>query len=356
MWYKQRFFKIATAILLVLLIVYLAMQILPILRAILGIILILLLPTVFAGILYYIFRPTRDFLENKKVPRVIAIIIIFFIIFVFLSFMFIFIWPFISQQIAEFTATPKEKIKAVENKTLNIMNLFNVASLSQEQLKQTLSFYVKQFISFLTSNLFFTISSIAQIATYIVVTPFILFYLLKDDHLMSLEFFKTISDKHKNRVRKILNDIDKTLSTYIIGQVVVAVFVGFLIFIGYWVAGLPYALLLAWFAFVFNLIPFCGPILSTIPALFIGLSHSPLMGIKVICVVIIVHLLDINLISPKIVGQRLQIHPVIIILLLVASFSLLGLLGAFLITPLYAVVRVLFWDLYNMKNEFVKEE
>jgi len=355
MWYKQKFFKIATAIILVLLIVYLSMQILPIIQSIVSIILTLLLPTVFAGVLYYIFRPLRDFLENKKIPRTIAIILIFFVIALFLSFMIIFIWPFISQQITEFTTTPKEKIKAVENKTLNIMNIFNVNSLSQEQLRETLSYSIQQFINFMTRNLLVTISSIAQIATYIIVTPFILFYLLKDDHQISLEVFKVASDKHKTNLRKILADIDKTLSTYISGQVVVAFFVGFLIFIGYWLAGVHYALLLAWFAFAFNLIPFCGPFISTIPALFIGLSQSPLMGVKVICVVIIVHLLDINLISPKIVGTRLNIHPVTIILLLIASFSLLGLLGAFLITPLYAVIRTLFWDLYDMNTEVDEE-
>lgn len=351
MWYNQRFFKITTAAILVLLIIYLSLQILPIIQTVMGIILTLLLPTLFAGLLYYIFRPLRDFLESKKLPRTVCIILIFLIIALSLSFLFFFIWPFISQQITEFTNTPKEKIQAVENKTLNIMNLFNFNSLSQEQLREALGSYIQLFINFVTSNIFVAISSLAQIATYIIVTPFILFYLLKDDHLISLEIIKMTSDNHKNTVKKILRDLDNTLSIYISGQIVVSVFVSLLIFVGYWAIGLHYALLLAWFAFVFNLIPFCGAIISTIPALFIGLSQSSLMGFKVICVVVIVHLLDVNLISPKVVGHRLQIHPVTIILLLVASFSLFGLLGAFLITPLYAMLRTLIWDLFELKNE-----
>jgi predicted PurR-regulated permease PerM len=355
MWYKQEFFKIATAAILVLLIFYLSLQILPLIQTTMGIILTLVLPVIFAGIIYYIFRPLRDFLESKKVPRFLTIILIFLIIALALSFLFFFIWPFISQQITEFTNTPKEKIKAVENKTLNIMNLFNFNSLSQEQLREMLGYYIQQSITFITSNIFVAISSIAQIASYIVVTPFILFYLLKDDHLMSYEVIKMTSDKHKDIVKKILRDIDTTLSVYISGQIVVSIFVSILIFIGYWLAGVHYALLLAWFAFIFNLIPFCGPIISTIPALFIGLSQSSLMGFKVVCVVIIVHLLDINLISPKIVGNRLQIHPVTIILLLVASFSLFGLLGVFLITPVYAMLRTLTWDFYQLKKERDRE-
>jgi len=144
--------------------------------------------------------------------------------------------------------------------------------------------------------------------------------------------------------------VDEILSVYISGQVLIAFIVGLLIFIGYWAIGLNYAFLLALLAFVFNLIPFCGPFISTIPALFIGLADSPLMAIKVIAVVLMVHLLDLNLISPRIVGQRLNIHPVTVILLLVASLSVFGLVSLFIITPLYAVLKVLIQDYYFAKR------
>lgn len=347
MWYKQKFFKIASAIILLLLIAYLSILILPLLHAVLNVIITILLPTIFAAVLYYIFRPLREYLENKGMPRLAAIAVIFILLVLFLSILIVFIWPFISQQIENFTKTPKEKLESVENRTIDFLYRYQLTSLTKEELRDNVYYYMSQTINFLSSNILTTISSVAQIATYIIVTPFLLFYFLKDDHQMSLELFKATPEKHKDKVRKVVNDIDKTLATYISGQVVVAFFVGFCIFIGYWLIGIHYALLLAFFAFVFNLIPFCGPFISTIPALFIGLSQSPWMGVKVILIVITVHLLDVNLISPKIVGQRLNISPITIILLLIASFSLLGLLGVFLITPLYAVARTLIWDLYD---------
>lgn len=349
MWYKTRFFKISTAILLVLLIIYLGSSILPVIKSLLSLLLTLFLPTVFAVLLYYIFRPTRNFLEKKKVPTVVAILIIFLIIATILSIIILYIWPFISRQIGEFTLVPKEKIKEVENKTLSFIDLFNVFSLPKEQLKDLLSTYLGKIVSYLSNNIISTIGSIAQIATYIAITPFILFYLLKDDHHMALDLYKLIPSKNKEQVEELLIEIDATLANYIQAQILVALFVGVLIFIGYWVIGLHYPVLLAFFAFVFNLIPFCGPFISTIPALLIGLSQSPWMCFKVICVVILVHLIDMNLISPKLVSYRLNIHPVIIILLLLASFSLFGLLGVFLITPIYAVLKTLTLKLYAMK-------
>lgn len=356
MWYKQRFFKISVAIILILLILYLSTLILPFLKSILSVIVTILLPTIFAWVFYYIFRPLRQYLEYRGVPRLAAIGIIFVIMALTLTFLIIFIWPFVSQQISEFAATPREKIEEVENRTLNIISKFNFTSMSEQQIKDYLYYYIKEMITFLTQNFATMISSIAQIATFIVVTPFILFYLLRDDHQMALEIYKATPEKHKERLRKLFHDIDSTMSTYIIGQVVVAFLVGFLVFIGYWLIGLPYALLLACIAFVFNLIPFCGPIFATIPAFFIGLSQSNMQAFNVILVVIVVHLLDVNLISPKIVGERLNIYPITIILLLVASFSLFGLLGVFLITPAYALLRTIIHDMYEMQTAPLLEE
>ena len=93
------------------------------------------------------------------------------------------------------------------------------------------------------------------------------------------------------------------------------------------------------------------PIISTIPALFIGLETSPWMAVKVIAVVITVHLFDLNLISPRVVGQRLNIHPITIVFLLIVSLSLFGVVGMFVITPLYADLRVLFFELYGKRRK-----
>jgi predicted PurR-regulated permease PerM len=344
------------AIILILVILYLSILILPFFKIALSVVVTLLLPTVFAWVFYYIFRPLRQYLEYRGVPRIGAIGIIFVILAMILTFLIIFLWPFVSQQISEFAATPREKIEEVENRTISLLSRFNFTAMSQQDIKDYMYYYMGEFINFVTKNFATMISSLAQIATYIVVTPFILFYLLRDDHLMALELHKATPEKHKERVRKLINDVDTTMSTYIIGQVVVAFFVGFLVFIGYWLIGLPYALLLACIAFVFNLIPFCGPIFATIPAFFIGLSQSSVQAFNVILVVIVVHLLDVNLISPKIVGERLNIYPITIILLLVASFSLFGLLGVFLITPAYALLRTVMWDMYEMKSAPILEE
>lgn len=349
MWIKQKFFKISVGILIILLIIFLFIQLNPIFSFIFKFIETLLLPLIIAGVLYYILRPLCQFLERKQIPRVLSIGIIYLLFFGLVAFAITYIWPYISEQFSELYSFPKEKLKEFENKTVDIMNLFNFTSMTNEQLRQALMFYLRKFTTLITENLTFTISSVATIASYFIITPFILYYFLKDDRKMSASLLNTAPRSYKKISKTILNDIDYTLSSYITGQVMVSIIVSILIFFGYWAIGLHYAFLLALIAFLFNLIPFGGPIISTIPALFIGLGISPFMGFKVIAVVAFVHLLDLNLISPRIVGPRLQIHPITIILLLVASLATLGFLGLFLIIPIYAVLKVIITDIYELK-------
>jgi predicted PurR-regulated permease PerM len=121
-----------------------------------------------------------------------------------------------------------------------------------------------------------------------------------------------------------------------------------MLFIGYLIIGLDYALILSLIAIVFTTIPFVGPFLAIAPAILVALSNSPFMVLKVVIVFIIVQQMESNFISPQIIGQRLNIHPLTIILLLLVAGSLYGLIGLILATPLYALSKVLIENLYKI--------
>lgn len=349
MWYNQHFFKTALSVLLIFLIVYLGYQLFPLFASAFQFITTLFFPVFIAGVFYYIFRPIMRYFDRKKVSRYFAVALIYLCLLICISIIISLVWPYIAKQVVEFSSFPTEKLKEVENKTVDIMNLFNFYSLSHDQLRDLLLYYLQKITAWISGGFFNNIASVTKVATYFVVTPFILFYFLKDDKQMYQKFMKFVPADYKDRFKKVLGDIDETLSSYISGQVLVAIIVGFLILIGYLLIGLDYAVVLALIAFVFNLIPFGGPIISTVPALLIGLAQSPFMAFKVIIVISVVHLLDLNLISPRVVGTRLNVHPVTIILLLVASISLFGFLSLFFIIPLYAVLKSLSLDLWEEK-------
>lgn len=349
MWYNKKFFKGAISVLLVLLIFFLGFHLFPLFQLAFQFITTLFFPVIIAGVFYYIFRPIVRFFDMKKISRYLSIAFIYVFLLICISIVISLAWPYIKKQVTEFTAFPTEKLKEMENKTVDIMNLFNFYELTHEELREYLLYYLQKITAWVTSSFVANITSVTKIASYFIITPFILFYFLKDDKKIYYKFFKMVPTEYNDELSKIINDIDDDLSSYISGQVLVALIVGFLIFIGYFIIGLNYAFLLALIAFIFNLIPFCGPLIATIPALLIGLAQSPFMAFKVILIVAIVHLLDLNLISPRVVGFRLNIHPVTIILLLVASISLFGFLSLFFIVPVYAVLRTLIIDIWKMK-------
>lgn len=350
MWIKERFFKVSTAILISLVILALIIYLLPYLLHSLDFIVTLLYPVMITLIFYYLLRPIRNHLEKRKLPRSISLSLLFLLLAIFLIILGSNVWPVINSQIVEFSNFPEAKIEEIQNKAVETMNFFNVFSVSKEELRNNLIFYINGLLKLISTNLISTVSSLAKVASFFIITPFLLFYLLKDDTKIIPYFANFFSKRYSKDILRMGNDVDEVLSCYITGQFMVATIVGILIFIGYNLIGLNYTITLAFFAFIFNMIPFTGPFISTIPALFVGLSISPSMGLKVILVVITIHLLDANLISPRIVGQQLNIHPVTVIFLLVIGLSLFGFIGLFIATPLYAVVKNIIKNLILLRK------
>lgn len=351
MWYNSRFFKYSIGTILVLLIIYLCILLAPVINALLEFITTLLLPLLIGGVLFYILRPLRDLLEKNKIPRLYAIAIIYCALAIVIALITIYLWPFFSEQITSFSQSPAGKIQEVQDKTIDFINIFNFADLSTLELKRALDSFLRKMTNWLTQDIISVIGKFTKITSLIIFTPFILFYFLKDSSSFQPLVFSATPKTYKDIMKRLLRDFDATLHIYIGGQFLIAVIIGTLMFIGYSIIGLPYALLLAMLALVFNMIPFIGTFISTIPALLVGFAESPWLAFKVLLVILVVHLLDANVISPYILGSRLNIHPMTILLLLITCGSLYGILGLLLAAPIYALIKVLVMDLYDESTE-----
>jgi predicted PurR-regulated permease PerM len=217
---------------------------------------------------------------------------------------------------------------------------------------ETLNLWIKQ-------NIADILSKITRFAVVFAFTPFILFYLLKDDAIFYTYLVELVPEKYRADAENLLNNIDSTLSTFITGQLFVAFIVGVILLVGFLVIGLEYALPLAMFGMILNTIPFIGPFIAITPALLVSWSESPLMALKVTSVMLVAHVIEANLISPQVMGQRLNVHPLTIVLLLLACGSLYGMLGMLLATPVYALCKVIasnIWDFYHLKRKTSHDE
>jgi predicted PurR-regulated permease PerM len=346
-WSYHPFFKYAAGTLLVLTIIFLFYQVAFLLKPVLDFVTILAAPIIISFLLYYLLRPLIRFLESIKIPRYVSILIIYLIVALLMTLFFAYLGPILGRQIKEMANTSVETWDKMKTSSRSILSNFFHVNLDQE-IEQRLFAWAQEVTTFLSKNLLDFVGIITRIATILAVIPFIVFYLLKDDEEFAAGFLGYVPEDFRLEVHHILRHLDTTLSSYINGLVMVSSSLGVMLFIGYVVIGLNYALILSLIAIIFTTIPFVGPFLAIAPALFVGLTQDPFMALKVVVIFVIVQQLESNLISPQIIGQRLHIHPLTLILLLLAAGTIYGLVGLILATPLYAVLKVLVENFYKI--------
>jgi len=162
-----------------------------------------------------------------------------------------------------------------------------------------------------------------------------------------------IPKKHRTHIIKLLTDIDSALGNYVRGQFIVCLIVGVLAYLGYWIIGMPYPLLLASVVMVFNIIPYLGPFFGAAPAIIMASTISFKMVLLVAGVNLAVQILEGNVISPQVVGRTLHMHPLLIIFVLLIGGELAGIVGLILAVPFFAVLKVLFqhmWVYYKNRK------
>src|SRR5690606_24418637 len=136
--------------------------------------------------------------------------------------------------------------------------------------------------------------------------------------------------------------------------------IGILLYIGYLIIGLDYAIILALIAAVTSVVPYLGPTIAISPAIIIAIVHSPFMLLKLAIVWVSVQFLEGNFISPNVMGKTMKIHPLTIIIVLLVAGNLFGLVGVILGIPGYAILKVIVQYLYEKfkrrYNRFYGEE
>jgi len=310
-------------------------------------------PIILAGVLYYLMNPLVDLLENKyHIHRTWTIVALFVIIFGLLIWGIVAIIPTIrTQSLAIINDWPKYWQNASNeiNQWLHDPKLSGI----RDQLEQwntdaskLLSSRVTKYLTGTVSSITSVVSTVTTIVIGLITMPFILFYLLKDGHKLPKYIAKFIPTKGRASFLQVLTEINSQVSNYIRGQLTVAFFVAVMFAIGYWIIGLKFALTLGIAAGILNLIPYLGSFLAMVPSVVIAMVISPWMLVKVLIVFVIEQTIEGRGISPLVLGSSLAIHPVTILIVLLAAGKIFGLMGVIFGIPGYAILKVLITHLF----------
>ncbi|HKY61066.1 MAG TPA: AI-2E family transporter [Gemmatimonadota bacterium] len=178
---------------------------------------------------------------------------------------------------------------------------------------------------------------------YAILTPVLTYYILRDFPTLQEATARLVPQDHRVRTLGFLSRYDELLGEYLRGQLLVAVFVGIATGLGFWIVGFPNAVLLGVVAGVFNIVPYLGLVVSLVPALLIAFLSPPLWLslLKVAGVFFTVQSLDSYLLSPRIIGSRVGLHPVWVMLAIIAFGSFFGIVGLLVAIPLAVLIKML---------------
>ncbi|KKE78845.1 AI-2E family transporter [Oceanobacillus caeni] len=316
-------------------------------------------PTILAFIAYYLLNPIVDFLERFRIKRIWGIIILILGIGGLLTGLILLIAPSIEVQVKDLAKNFPNYL----NHLGNVITMWLQNSFLGPYYDEGYNWFVTNFsnipgmVGTYLVDAFQGFRNVASTVTNVFVSiitfPFILFFLLKDGTRFRDFFLKLLPPKFRDDTNQILKNMDTQVGSYIQGQIIVASCIGLLLFVGYNIIGLDYAITLAIVAATTSVIPYLGPTIAITPAIIIAIVHSPFMLLKLAIVWIVVQFLEGNFISPNIMGKTMQIHPLTIIIVLLVAGNLFGLIGVILGIPGYAILKVLVSYLYNkFKNRY----
>ncbi|MEY8304946.1 AI-2E family transporter [Anaerosalibacter bizertensis] len=304
---------------------------------------------VLSSILAYLLNPIVDFFKKKNIPDLWSVIFVYIIIFLII---FIFSFVLIPKIIREFrnigSILPDylnkiyEYIDRVQNKYYsNFKNLppqfDGIRDIFEENINNLESIiikWIKKFVD-ITTNAF------SKIFTLILV-PIISFYFLKDKEFFKKKIYLTIPKAYRGEIVKLFKEMDKSISQFIRGRIIVGIFVGITTTIALFILNIDFAFSIGMLAGIADIIPYFGPVIGIIPAVFFALLEGPLKALWVIITFTTIQQIENNIITPKVVGESVGIHPVTVIISLILGGGFFGILGMILAIPVVAVVKILY--------------
>lgn len=303
-------------------------------------------PLIFSIIFYYLLNPVVDWLVKKRFSRLTAIAFVFSLIILLIIGGANYIVPIIREQIETFITNWPSYWNSLIEQLDSFLNTGAFTDFMDEvretNVLETLTNQASTVVNATVGGIGSFIGTVTQVFITLITMPFILYYLLKDGRDIPYTFSKYIPTKARPTVNKLFGEINQQVSYYVRGQLIVAVSVSIMFWIGYSIIGLEFALTLSIFAGFLNLIPYLGSFLAAIPAVIIAIVHSPFMLFKLLIVFGIEQILESRVISPQVIGNTLKIHPTIIIFLLLIGGRLFGVFGVIFGIPGYAIIKIIF--------------
>lgn len=308
-------------------------------------------PLFIGFVIAWLLEPIVRFLKNHKIPRGIATALVYVALIAIVVIILSALIPVLSEQINEIVRSIPTISDTVQTWLNDILNgIDNIDGIDITSIKNDLFVKLEEIGTNLTSSLpsltVKVVSSTFSGLGSLVVGFFIGFYLLMSFENFNDAIISFIPKKSRDDFRGLTNEVNTSLRKYVQGTLICASLIFLLSSIGFGIAGLKAPILFGLFCGITNIIPYVGPYIGGAPAVLVGFSQGPIVGIISLVTIVIAQFLEGNILNPIVMSKTMKLHPVTIILGLLIFGHFWGILGMLLATPTIAVLKsiILFLD------------
>lgn len=285
-----------------------------------------------ALILMSALKPLVDTLERKRLPRVVAVLVIYALI---IS-LFVFTGANIVPPLVVQSIHLGESLPGYINEVLPFVKIDTqlitqqVAPIGENLLKVTFGLF---------SNIFglFTVFVIC-------------FYLLLERKHLESQMSQFIGESGSKALLVVITKIEERLGAWVRGQMLLALIIGLATFLGLTILGIPYNLPLSILAGILEIVPFIGPIISAIPAILIALIYSPVMALITTALYILIQQIEAHIVIPMVMRRTVGLPPLVTILALMVGAKLAGIVGALLAIPIVVAFGTIVSEVFKLKT------
>ena len=332
---KKLIYKTIIALLIIILIIVVYIYFTPI-RDVVNLLVI-------SFIIAYTLKPLRNCLSERLniSPKKSSLLIILLFLLSFFGLLYCIV-PSILKESGNFGTmldSVEEYVLALASKfKLDRLPIFETIYI---QIGEKINIVISSFLANLVDNMI----SIGENIIGLAVIPITTYYLLADGELIYNKLLLIFPTDKRVLIKNINNNIDKILSRYILSQLLLSLIIGGLTFILLIVLRIKFPLVLSIINAIANIIPYFGPIIGGVPIIFIALTGSVTKGLLAAVGVFLVQQVEGNFLAPKITGDSTNMHPIIIIILLILGEKIGGVIGMVLIVPIAVIIKVIYDDI-----------
>lgn len=305
------------------------------------IVIMVLIAILFAALI----DPFADWFAKRKVPRALAVLIVYLLIVALVLLIGFWFVPIIGGQFVQLF----ESISSSDGflfQSLDRVQSFTAQYGLQENVRSALQ-GLQNSVSSSVASIFTTVRGVFGGIAALFVILVLTFYMVVEEAAARRLFKNLAPEEYQPFLSQLFARMQNKVGAWLRAQMLLGLIIGVAVYIGLSILGVHYALLLAILAGVLEFVPYIGPVMSIVPAIIISAAQSPMLAVFVLVLYLVIQQIENHLLVPKVMQRVTGLNPVVSIIALLLGIKLGGFIGAVLSIPIVAMASVALEDIFK---------